>query len=158
VSPRELDELQHERTPIDIDAFGDDIPVPDSSQDFVFSSHVLEHMPDLIKALKEWNRVVKPMGYVVMVVPLPRARKKDREKPLTTWEHVVSDYWGRATIDTHPYDARTDYRGGHYHVFTPASLTDMICRTEGIDWEFIGAETPDTKNRNGFWLAYRVRK
>jgi SAM-dependent methyltransferase len=158
VSPKELDDLQHERTPIDIDAFGDNIPVSDNSQDFVFSSHVLEHMPDMIRALREWNRVVKPGGYVVMIVPLRTARRNDRGKPVTTWEHVMRDYVDAVTIDTHPFDPKTDYRGGHYHVFTIASLTDMICRIPGLNWDFIGAECPDTKNRNGFWIAYRVNK
>ena len=41
----------------------------DESQDFVFSSHVLEHMVDMEKALNEWGRVLKPGGYLCLYVP-----------------------------------------------------------------------------------------
>lgn len=39
--------------------------------DFVYSSHVLEHIPfeNVVKALKEWLRVIKPNGYLVMYLP-----------------------------------------------------------------------------------------
>lgn len=41
----------------------------DGSMDFVFSSHVLEHMPDMANTLGEWGRVIKPGGYLVLYVP-----------------------------------------------------------------------------------------
>lgn len=37
--------------------------------DTVHSSHCLEHMPDPVKALDQWWRLVKPGGYLVIVVP-----------------------------------------------------------------------------------------
>jgi len=154
VSPSELEATQHMPTPIDIDAFGDDIPVADESQDFVFSSHVVEHLPNLIKALKEWDRVVKVGGYIVMIVPLPDARVKDRGKELTTWEHIKTDYDWNLDIDSHPFNSLTDYRGGHYHTFTPDSLMQFIGNT-GLKWQLVGIERKDTRHGNGFWLAYR---
>ena len=39
------------------------------SMDFVFSSHLLEHIQDTRKALKEWWRVIKPGGYLVLYLP-----------------------------------------------------------------------------------------
>ena len=39
------------------------------SQDFVFSSHLLEHIDDYAAALKEWWRVIKPGGYLVLYLP-----------------------------------------------------------------------------------------
>lgn len=39
------------------------------SQDFVFSSHLLEHIEDYRAALKEWWRVIKPGGYLVLYLP-----------------------------------------------------------------------------------------
>ena len=41
------------------------------SMDFVFSSHVLEHIPfdKVVKCLKEWLRVIKVNGYLVMYLP-----------------------------------------------------------------------------------------
>jgi SAM-dependent methyltransferase len=42
---------------------------PKESYDTVYSSHCLEHMIDPVKALNEWWRLVKPGGYMVLVVP-----------------------------------------------------------------------------------------
>ena len=39
------------------------------SQDFVFSSHLLEHIDDYLGALNEWWRVIKPGGYLVLYLP-----------------------------------------------------------------------------------------
>lgn len=39
------------------------------SQDWVFSSHTLEHIEDTAAALKEWWRVIKPNGYLVLYLP-----------------------------------------------------------------------------------------
>jgi len=41
----------------------------DKQFDFVFSSHCLEHMVDPITALYEWWKLVKPGGYLYIVVP-----------------------------------------------------------------------------------------
>lgn len=41
----------------------------DASQDFVFSSHLLEHIEDYAAALKEWWRVIRPGGYLVLYLP-----------------------------------------------------------------------------------------
>lgn len=41
----------------------------DESMDFVFSSHVLEHMEDMGAALREWSRVLKPGGHLCLYVP-----------------------------------------------------------------------------------------
>jgi len=37
--------------------------------DFVFSSHCLEHMHDPPKALREWYSILKPGGYLFVIVP-----------------------------------------------------------------------------------------
>jgi len=55
-----------------------DVVVPDASdlsqfethsQDFVFSSHLLEHLEDYAAALKEWWRVIRPGGHLVLYLP-----------------------------------------------------------------------------------------
>ncbi|MEW5806425.1 MAG: methyltransferase domain-containing protein [Acidobacteriota bacterium] len=43
--------------------------VKDSSFDFVYSSHLLEHMEDPSVALKNWWRVLKPGGYLLLYMP-----------------------------------------------------------------------------------------
>jgi len=40
-----------------------------NSMDFVFSSHLLEHIKDYKSALKEWMRVIKVGGYLILYLP-----------------------------------------------------------------------------------------
>lgn len=54
----------------DIIAEADDLSIfGDQSMDFVYSSHTLEHVVDLRKTLKEWWRLVKVGGYLVLYLP-----------------------------------------------------------------------------------------
>lgn len=41
----------------------------DNTFDFVVSSHCLEHMVDVCEALKNWIRIVKEGGYLIITVP-----------------------------------------------------------------------------------------
>lgn len=41
----------------------------DSSVDRLIATHVLEHLPNPVNVLKEWNRVVKPGGVISIVLP-----------------------------------------------------------------------------------------
>ena len=43
--------------------------VEDNSFDFLYSSHCLEHMRDPVEAMRNWIRVVKPGGHVIVSVP-----------------------------------------------------------------------------------------
>jgi len=57
---------------IDLDYPGYDgsrLPFADASQDAVFASHVLEHIPDYANALADWYRVVRIGGFIVVCVP-----------------------------------------------------------------------------------------
>ena len=52
-----------------VDYDGQTIPFPDSSFDIVFSSNVLEHVPDLATMHAEIRRVLVPGGFCVHVLP-----------------------------------------------------------------------------------------
>jgi SAM-dependent methyltransferase len=41
----------------------------DSTYDFVLSCHNLEHFANPVKALKEWQRIVRPGGGLILVLP-----------------------------------------------------------------------------------------
>lgn len=43
--------------------------IPDESYDAIFSSHCLEHLVDVPTALKNWSRVLKKGGRVLVYVP-----------------------------------------------------------------------------------------
>src|SRR5262249_55299557 len=73
--------------PVDIWALGDRIPVPDRSEDFILSSHVLEHLPNVIGAFLEWDRIVREGGYVFLIVPLHGALPQDLGRELTPLAH-----------------------------------------------------------------------
>ncbi len=47
-----------------------DIQYPDQSFDVIYCSHVLEHVPDDIKAMREFQRVLKSDGWAILQVPI----------------------------------------------------------------------------------------
>jgi ubiquinone/menaquinone biosynthesis C-methylase UbiE len=62
-----------------------------SSQDFVIANHVLEHADNPFKVLLNWSRVMKPGGTMMITVPIA-ARCFDRNRQVTSLEHLVDDY------------------------------------------------------------------
>lgn len=56
-----------------------DLPFKAQSYDFVFASHVLEHIPDDGKAISEIRRILKPNG--VAILPVPLVAEKTIEYP-----------------------------------------------------------------------------
>jgi SAM-dependent methyltransferase len=61
------------------------------SKDFVIASHVLEHVAAPLWALSEMLRVVRPWGFVVLVLP-DRRRTFDRDRDPTSLEHVLREH------------------------------------------------------------------
>ena len=47
-----------------------DIQYPDNAFDVIYCSHVLEHVPDDRKAMREFHRVLKPGGWAILQVPI----------------------------------------------------------------------------------------
>lgn len=65
--------------------------IADASYDFVVASHVLEHIANPLRALREWKRVVKPGGVLLILVP-DRRNTFDHKRPFTSFEHIESDF------------------------------------------------------------------
>lgn len=76
---------------------GKTLPFPDASQDFVYSSHVLEHIEDYKNAIREWYRVTKVGGFIITVVPHRDLYEKKMSPP-------------------------SRFNEGHLRFYTPASL------------------------------------
>lgn len=49
-----------------------DIQYPDQTFDVIYCSHVLEHVPDDQKAMREFYRVLKQGGWAILLVPITR--------------------------------------------------------------------------------------
>jgi len=64
--------------------------IGDNTYDFVLSCHSLEHVANPLRALYEWKRVVKPGGYVLLVLPNKEANF-DHLRPTTPFAHLVDD-------------------------------------------------------------------
>jgi SAM-dependent methyltransferase len=65
--------------------------VADESIDFVIASHVIEHVRNPLRAFEQVYSKLKPKGSLVLVVP-DMTRTFDRNRELTTIEHLAEDY------------------------------------------------------------------
>lgn len=122
---------------VDIVASGDDLPFTDDAVDFVFSSHVIEHIPDPIGALYEWVRVAK--RYVVVVAP-HRDRTFDAGRQLTTVPELLERHAA----------GFTSIADKHWSVWSCESFQDM-CVAAGL--HVIDFQDPDDKIGNGFTIV-----
>lgn len=61
--------LHGEKSVADIVASVDDLPIENAHVDCIIARHILEHLPNSVKTLKEWNRVLKMDGQLVIAVP-----------------------------------------------------------------------------------------
>jgi SAM-dependent methyltransferase len=62
--------------------------VPDDSQDYVFSSHCLEHIADWRSALRSWVRKLKTNGFLFLYLPHPACKLWHFSNPMMKNEHA----------------------------------------------------------------------
>jgi SAM-dependent methyltransferase len=75
---------------VDLDYPGYDgmtLPFPDDSHDAVYTSHCLEHISDYRGAIREWFRVLKLGGHLVIVVPHQFLFERRQELPSRVSDH-----------------------------------------------------------------------
>ncbi|HVS28675.1 MAG TPA: class I SAM-dependent methyltransferase [Solirubrobacteraceae bacterium] len=60
------------------------IPHPDESFDFILCNHVLNEVPDDRRAMRELERVLRPEGWAIVMVPLDHDRAETLEDPAIT--------------------------------------------------------------------------
>lgn len=126
---------------VDIVAPGDNIPLPDESQDFVISAHVIEHFPDPIKALKEWYRLIRKGGYIFMIVP-HKERTFDKDEPRTTLQELIDRHEGKIVARPNKND--------HYSVWITEDMVELI---KYFGWKIAIIEERDDKVGNGFTIV-----
>ena len=77
-------------TGIELDFPGYDgkiLPFEEFSQDFVFASHSLEHMEDHVTAIREWYRVIKIGGFLIICVPHQHLYERKKKMPSIQPDH-----------------------------------------------------------------------
>jgi len=144
-------------SPVDIVAYADELPmIADSSQDFVFASHVLEHFPNPLGALTEWYRIVKDNGWIILAQP-EKTRMWDIDRPITGLDITIDRHkrkFKSKSLPPHPPNG-----GSHWSVWTVGEFLKVV------DWgnenELFNLEIDnciDIITRNEFIVAYRVVK
>jgi SAM-dependent methyltransferase len=135
---------------------------PDDSLDFVFSSHVFEHLVNPLGVLKNWAKKLKPGGRVVCVIPDSRYCFDLRQPPSTaaewleeqraaTWSLSSAKYekWCRYTA---PYNTPEDLvrrkYSIHAHYYTTESYLWIIDAliSEGIYSKYFMNNSPNNKD------------
>jgi SAM-dependent methyltransferase len=125
-----------------------DIRYPDESFDIIICNHVLEHVPDDIKAMGEFYRVLKKNGWAVLLVPIADMDKTYEDFSITTetgrlkafgqGDHVRK--YGRDYID------RLKFVGFNVTVIKRGELAseeeiNRMCLNENSEiWGFAGTE------------------
>lgn len=150
------EQANYQSEPARIDALGDftDIPFADETFDYLISSHVIEHVPNLFAAYIEASRVVKNDGVFFCIFPKRNADPNDRVRALTTLEYMIDAYEKR--IDMSQMD-EYNWRG-HYHVFSLQSMLRAINLINSVGlghWLIEGVEETDTKVGNGHTVVLR---
>ena len=132
-----------EDLPVHVIANGDKLLFEDKSFDFVISSHLLEHIFDPIKALKEWQRVARQ--YIFIVVP-HKDRCNDKQRSVTTVTELIGRHRGTLK-ESDEGDSSID---AHHNVWTTESFL-TLCKTLGFN--VIDYLDVDDKVGNGFAIV-----
>ncbi|MEA4937871.1 MAG: methyltransferase domain-containing protein [Paludibacter sp.] len=106
--------------------------IPDEKYDFIISSNCLEHIANPFKALKEWLRVIKKDGLILLVLP-NKDFCFDRNRPVTQFSHLLDDYENNTQEDdlTHLeeivslHDLEMDKQAGTLEQFKARSLKNI---------------------------------
>jgi SAM-dependent methyltransferase len=144
--------------------------IEDEKYDFVLSSNNLEHIANPIKALKEFVRLVKWGGVVLIIVPM-KEKTFDHDREYTTFNHLLEDYLNDVReddlthlseiIEKHDYDMNISCGGKekfierakknvenrclHHHVFAENGLKEMF--------KFVGLKV---LNFTGLWNNWLI--
>ena len=138
---------------VDVHATADVLPIASGALDFLLASHVIEHMPDTIRALGEWDRVLRVGGIAFLIVP-HRERTFDRVRPRTDLRHHLADFALGTTAGNDPLVPTS-----HYHVWITecaspdASAPPTLARPKSSTW---GSPRSSTRMFDGFrsrWMT-----
>ena len=127
------------------------LPVEDNSLDFIFSSHVFEHLSNPFGHLERWSKKLKAGGLVLAVVPDLCGTKDALHEPSEMaewleeqaqeqWEPGLRHYVRHVTLNMpgqDPAKIMDQRRSIHAHYYTNttmAKLLEYACKHLGYSW------------------------
>lgn len=104
--------------------------------DFLLSSHTIEHTANPLQALKEWKRILKKNGILVLILP-HKDGTFDHRRPVTPLAHLVADFYqgiGEDDLTHLPeilelHDLRKDPPAGSFEEFKTRSQNNLENRS-----------------------------
>jgi len=138
------------------------LPVEEGSLDFIFSSHVFEHLANPLGHLRHWKTRLRPGGRVLGVVPELGGAKDYRQDACTLNDFLAEDrddVWEPTEAHYERYVRKTvrgadaalwirEKRSIHVHFYTPDNMAALLrhaCETLGFS-SFEIISTPNNKD------------
>jgi ubiquinone/menaquinone biosynthesis C-methylase UbiE len=123
---------------------------PDNEFDYVYASHVLEHLTDPVTAVKNWLRICKPGGVVIISVPHRDLYERKRTLPSRWNEDHKYFYLPFASDPPHTFSVWSV-------LFFAGVEREMIESFEVIDTA-TNADRPEEHNNGEFSIEVIIRK
>jgi SAM-dependent methyltransferase len=103
-----------------------ELPVPDRSLDFIFGSHVFEHLANPIGHLERWKQKLAPRGKIICVVP-DFAGTKDAVQERSTLHEWLGEFENALWLPTeHHYVRHLRVPADHRHVRSAMERNESI--------------------------------
>jgi predicted SAM-dependent methyltransferase len=144
----------------DVLADANELPFAPSALDFLIASHVFEHLPFPLLALRTWYDLLAPAGVLLLKIPDKRYTF-DSKRSRTPLAHLLEEYehpdsfdwrshyadWlenvdGRDLAETKVNDMVANLKAGkqniHYHTWVDDDLREIIdftCQVWRLDWK-----------------------
>lgn len=143
-----------------------DLPVEDGSLDFIFTSHVFEHLANPIKHLEIWGAKLRKGGRIVAVVP-DLAGAKDYAADLSDVRDLVNEYdVGEMAPNAAHYARYAALRGAkdggkdmfenrrsiHVHFYTHSNMAQLLTEASRR-FGFEGFSIVHTNNHKDFYFV-----
>lgn len=121
----------------------DKIPAEKGSLDFIFSSHVVEHLANPLGHFAYWATLLKPGGFVAAVIP-DRDGCQDYTFPASTVDEIVAEWrvgdmqvtpehfrrWGKVQMPNSTVEElMASGRSIHVHFYTPSTMANLLGQT-----------------------------
>ena len=106
--------------------------VPDCHFDYVYSFHCLEHLDDPVTALRNWFRILKPKGWLIVGVPHRDLYEKNKVLP-SRWNGDHKHFW--MPVWDEPPHTKGLFETSHAAMGIAAELHSLRVLDEGLEFE-----------------------